>query len=134
MPGFKTGRVAFGTTEDFLFSTVGLTRQSAVISKNARDAGNPNGSTILRAGLLLGLASSGTDDGMYLQFDSTATDGTEESANVVVLGHDVDLSAAYGDDPGVQAAVYIVGVFKSSGILGDFANLTKDEVQRLTFR
>lgn len=54
--------------------------KSGVVSGAARDDGNTNFTTILRPGLILGKVTSG---GEFAEFDSAATDGTEQFAGIL---------------------------------------------------
>lgn len=115
--------------DDLLYSTVSLEPVTIVLSTAAEDANSPNGTTFLRRGLLLGKI---TASGLYKEFDSAALDGSEVSADVVVLGQNVDLSLISANQVAVTA--YIQGTFKEGGIKGDLAGFTKADNQNIVIR
>ena len=86
----------------------------------------------LRRGLLLGKI---TASGKYAQFDDEASDGTEVSADAVVLAESVVLTDPEDSESTVDviAVVVYAGCLHSDAILGDFAGLTQEDCQRLLF-
>jgi hypothetical protein len=73
--------------------------KTVTIDATAEDSNNPNGTHILRAGLVLG--HDGTN---YLQYDDTAVDGTEVAACILLQDCDLkdgDPTAANADQQGI---------------------------------
>jgi hypothetical protein len=124
--GQKTGSSIGPLTSDLIFSTEKLVEIPIVIDTAARDAGNTGNTTYLREGLVLAPV---TATGKYKEFDTNNSDGTEISANLVILGYDVlDI-----DDGDASAMAYSGGDFKSAGIIVDpgSAAPTWADVQRI---
>lgn len=123
MAGYNEGDVTMHYVDDLIASHVSIEPVSIVIDTSARDSGNSEGSTILRKGLVLGKV---TASGRYKEFDDTATDGTENSKDVVILAHEVR-----GISDGHKAATaYLQGTFKEDGVING-GNVTWTDVQRL---
>ena len=121
---------SFGRDTDNLIARTGAAGPITVpivLSANARDAGNTGLTTTLRRGLLVAPITS---SGLYAQFDIAAEDGTEISANVVVLMDNVDVLpelnvASFGGHTGYFYADAVFGNEDSDLVLAD--------VQRLNF-
>lgn len=96
--------------DDLLASTKGLKPITIIIDTAARDTNNPLGSTNLRKGLLMAPV---TASGKYKEFDDGNGDGTEVSANVVVLRYPV-MDIDEGDK---RAAAFFAGCFHSESLL-----------------
>lgn len=117
MAGHTEGKVTLYTRDNILASTAVLEIISITIDTSVRDAGNPEGSTNLRAGLAL---SRDAATGKYVATtagDSTADPvvaGTEKDA--VILQHPVN-----GIDKGDQqaSAYYIATVWEDALISED---------------
>lgn len=121
---------SFGRDTDNLVARTGAAGPiniPIVISSAARDAGNTGLTTTLRRGLLLAPI---TDGGLYAEFDIDAEDGTEISANVVVLMDNIDVL------PGLNVASVggHNGYFYADAIFGnEDDDLVLEDVQRLNF-
>lgn len=123
MAGYNDGEVTRLQVDDLLYSGEEHAEEISIkIDTSARDNNNPEGSTILRRGLALGRISA---NGKYKEFNGAAADGTQTSANVVILSHEVR-GIADGDK---VATAYFQGTFKESGIIG--SGITWTDVQRL---
>lgn len=90
MPGYEGGKHMQELFEyDILARTGDADVTSVTIATSARDDGHSD-PTKLRAGLVLGeIQDGGNDDGKYKEFDSTASDGSQLSSDVMILMHEV---------------------------------------------
>lgn len=86
MAGYSEGQVTKIYNDDLLASTEDLEKITITLDTGCRDATNPEGSTILRPGLVV---TQITASGKYKHFDSTAVDGTQLPENAVVLEYEV---------------------------------------------
>lgn len=120
--GYQNADVGADTPQHVLFLTSGQTTKTITIDPTTRDANSPLGTTYLRAGLILVPI---TATGLYKQFDTNATDGTEDPENAVVLKQLINI----GTKP-VVAAAWSSGNFKSD-MLYVGAGFTWSSVQRI---
>lgn len=128
LPGHTGQNALLFIEDDLLASTEASEQIDIVIATAARDAGHPEASTHLRRGLVM---SKITASGKYSQFLSTNGDGTEVSAEIVILGYevrDIDL----GDK---SAMAYFAGTFHSAKlVIPAGAAATWADVQRIQRR
>jgi hypothetical protein len=83
-----------------------------VIDQAAVDAGNPEGPTNLRKGLVL---VKNTLTGKYTNFAKAGSNGTDDPSTAVVLKYDI-----YGvDGRNASAAAYMTGIFNAGSLIVD---------------
>ena len=100
------------------------------VAPSARDAvGGHTPTTILRQGLILCKLTSGANAGMYAQFNSGASDGSEDSSTAVILDFDLEVDTVEGN----AAAAYMSGTFQRRLILVG-SGFDYSLCQRLMFR
>lgn len=112
MAGYSNGTGVSYVVDDLLASTTAVKYApvgGVLIDVAAEDAGHPDGPTNLRKGLCLGKV---TATGRYKEFDIYATDGSGDSANMVVLAQEV---LAVDEGP-KEAATIWAGLLKGSGM------------------
>lgn len=100
------------------------------LAASCRDAvGGHTPTTYLREGLVLVKITSGLDKGKYKHFDSSATDGSEDSSTAIILtaDHNMDTTEGY------EVTGYFKGTFNQARILVG-AGFAYEDVQRLVFR
>lgn len=128
MAGQKVNIEPSFDTSDLLHSSVGVRFIGVTISSAAEDDGSyldPSDGKVLRRGLVLGRIA---ESGLYKEFDESAEDGSEVSANVLVLAQNVDLR----DGENKQAVAISAGQLKRSEVFG-LDDLEEEECQRLSF-
>lgn len=130
MSGFEGGEVTLLNTDDLVASTEGLQPVTIMVSNTARDSGHPEATTHLRKGLLLTKATSGGEADKYVQFDSSAMDGTQNEETAVVLAHELrDM-----DDGDKVAVGYFAGTFWSDAVIDLDGSFAFGDVQRIRRR
>lgn len=109
-----------------LLASNDFTRIPISIDAAARDWGNPDGSTILRAGLALGWDSS---SGRYKQFKSSV----HQSSSVVILGETIyDMNTT--ELVHITSFAYWQADFKKNAIVETESSVTWADVQRIRRR
>ena len=132
MAGYKDGLGMLNKADDLLASTKGLEPISIVIKAGTADAGNLEGTEILRKGLVLVQFTSGVDLDKYTNHNSLGGNGVDDETNAVVLGQRIDMGDQSSDVP---AAAYFRGSFNEGAlIVDDSANFDWTAVQRLRRR
>ena len=124
---FDNSQAILADLDRLLESRVGLQIRGVLLDINTVDANSPLGTTHLRRGLVLGRI---TATELYKEFDNAAIDGSEISANAVILAENVDVDGLV--DP-IQAASVFAGTVNQNFVFGDFAGLTQADVQRISF-
>lgn len=129
LPGHTGADAILFIEDDLLINTEASEQMDVIIDTATRDTDHPEANTHLRKGLLLGKV---TASGKYKEFDSGNGDGTQISADVVVLGYevrDIDL----GDRP---AMAYFAGTFNATKLVVHDAGTdpTWADVQRIQRR
>jgi hypothetical protein len=85
-----------------------------ILDGSSRDAGNTGFTDVLRPGLLLGKVTSGGDVGKFKQWSSTATDGTNRIAAILLSAQKIQ---NYGTDiDRIGGYIMVAGQVKSGGI------------------
>lgn len=130
MPKSFTANASVYEIDNLLVSTEGHQMIYVNVSKDARDAvGGHTPTTILRKGLILVKITSGAEAGKYKQFDSGASDGSEDGSTAVVLDQDLEIDTVNGT---VASGYFHATLARRLILVGsgfDFA-----DVQRLSFR
>lgn len=88
MAGYGEGRKSPFYADGLFHSSQDIKRDPVVLDLNAVDAANTGATNELRKGLVLAKL---TASGKYRQYDNDASDGTEDSANAVILMHPVTM-------------------------------------------
>jgi hypothetical protein len=129
MPGPKNATGMINTVDNLLASTTGMETHPIVIEAGTLDATNPEGTAILRKGLVLTQYTSTAAVGKFTNHDSTDVTGLQLEANARVLRDRVDMGDNTKD---VVATAYFRGSFKTSGlIVDDSGNFDWTAVPRL---
>jgi hypothetical protein len=95
-----------------------------VIDGSARDAGNTSYTDVLRPGLLLGKVTSGTDKGKMMQWNPSATDGSQKIAGVLMSAQKMQLLGS--DQDRYTGYVLLSGCVKANGLV--IPSLTTDGI------
>lgn len=95
-----------------------------VIDGSARDAGNTNFTDVLRPGLLLGRVLSGTDKNKMMQWNPSATDGSQKIAGVLMSAQKMQLMGA--DQDRYTGYILLSGCIKATGVC--IPSLTTDGI------
>lgn len=95
-----------------------------VIDGSARDAGNTNFTDVLRPGLLLGKVITGTDKGKMMQWNPSATDGSQKIAGVLMSAQKMQLMGS--DQDRYTGYILLGGNVKSAGLC--IPSLTTDGI------
>jgi hypothetical protein len=125
MAGIQVTDVSRPKHEELL-ALSGLEKEITIVIDQATvDAGNPEGTTNLRRGVVL---VKNTATGRYTNFDKDGSNGTDDSSTAVVLKYDIN-----GVDTRLHAAAaYITGAFNADKlIVDDPGDFDWSAVQRL---
>lgn len=95
-----------------------------VIDGSARDAGNTSYTDVLRPGLLLGKVTSGVDKGKMMQWNPSATDGSQKIAGVLMSAQKMQLLGS--DQDRYTGYVLLSGCVKANGLV--IPSLTTDGI------
>lgn len=112
----------------FLVSGYGIGTEIAVLmDSTARDPNSPNGTSVLRAGLVLGKITASS---RYKQYDNAAVDGSQTA--VGFLRHDIDLRDANGTQQNTPAVMITVCEVSTAKIPTSGANYTGLDANAIT--
>ena len=110
MSGYKNAETATTRHDELLGSTNNISTTTIVMDSSARDTDNTANPLYLRRGLLVTKIAA---TGKYKEYDNTATDGSENEEDAVVLEHDILMN---GNDDAV-AAGYVQAVLRGDAII-----------------
>lgn len=111
--GYFDEGITFTRDDDLLLSTKDIQPITIVVDKAVLDATNPEGSSILRAGLVL---TQITASKKYTNHVTLGGDGSEIEANAVVLSRRVDMGDASAD---MVTMAYFTATLRASRLIVD---------------